>query len=213
VTEPQTNPVIRDPLLVGKNAPSNAYRADYEKRLAALIEETAQGYYKHLVGMQAAFHREFAPRAMAAMVGGFRSTAGFDILKKYDLGESRELTSSFAAVMGRTEHPITGPLVRLRKVSAENFAAQAPGILSAALADTKSPVNPLIAEALRRLKPKSLDEVALAYQAAFKKHRDKILPTSSCARSPAARARRMTPPSPSWPPSPGPCRTSRTSAP
>ena len=26
------------------------YRADYEKRLAALIDETAQGYYKHLAG-------------------------------------------------------------------------------------------------------------------------------------------------------------------
>ncbi|MEY3547796.1 MAG: hypothetical protein RLZZ552_163, partial [Verrucomicrobiota bacterium] len=175
VAEPQTNPVIRNPLLVGKNAPSNAYRADYEKRLATLIDETAQGYYKHLVGMQAAFHREFAPRAMAAMLGGFRSTAGFDLLKKYDLGQSRELDPSFASVMARPDHPITGPLVRLKRVGAEEFAEKAPGILAAALADTRSPVNPLIADALRGLKPKSIDEVALAYQAAFKKHRDKIL--------------------------------------
>ena len=175
VTEPQQNPVVRNPLLVGKNAPSNAYRADYEKRLAALIEETAQGYYKHLVAMQAAFHREFAPRALAAMVGGFRSTAGFDLLKKYDLGQSRELDSSFAAVMARPDHPVTGPLVRLKRVGAEGFAQKAPAVLEAALADTKSPVNPLIAEALRGLKPKSIDEVALAYQAAFKKHRDKII--------------------------------------
>ena len=155
--EPQTNPVIRNPLLVGKNAPSNAYRADYEKRLAALIEETAQGYYKHLVGMQAAFHREFAPRALSAMVGGFCSTAGFDVLKKYDLGQSRELDPSFAAVMARPDHPITGPLVRLKRVGAEEFAQKAPAILEAALADKKSPVNPLIAEALRGLKPKSVD--------------------------------------------------------
>jgi hypothetical protein len=175
VTEPQQNPVIREALQVGKDAPSSAERLDYQKRLAALIDETAQGYYKHLASMQAGFHREFAPRAMAAMVGGFRSTAGFDILKKYDLGQNRELEPSFAAVMARPDHPITGPLVRLKKVSAENFAAQAPGILAAALADTKTPLNPLIAEGLRGLKPKSLDEVALAYQDTFKKHREKIL--------------------------------------
>jgi hypothetical protein len=77
--------------------------------------------------------------------------------------------------MARPDHPITGPLVRLKRVGADEFAQKAPAILEAALADAKSPVNPLIAEALRGLKPKTLDEVALAYQAAFKKHRDKIL--------------------------------------
>jgi len=174
VIEPQQNPVIRDPLLTGKNAPTNAYRADYEKKLADLIAKTAGGYYRHLAGMQAAYHREFAPRALAAMVGGFRSTAGFDILKKYDLGQSRELDPSFAASMARPDNPITGPLVRLKKLSPDSFEKQAPAALEAALADKKTPVNPLVADALRGLKPKSLDEVALAYQALFKKHREKI---------------------------------------
>jgi hypothetical protein len=175
VIEPQQNPVVRDPLLVGKNAPTNAYRADYEKRLGELVNTTALGYYKHLAGMQGAFHREFAPRALAAMSGGFRSTAGFDILKKFDLGQSRELETSFAAVMNRAEHPITGPLVRLKRLSPESFEKQAPAIIEAAIADKKSPLNPLVADALRGLKPKSLEEVALAYQAVFKKHHDKIV--------------------------------------
>ena len=175
VIEPQQNPVIRDPLLVGKNAPSNAYRADYEKKLAELIAKTAGGYYRHLAGMQAAYHREFAPRALAALAGGFRSTAGFDILKKYDLGESRELGASFSGVMARPDHPITGPLVRLRKLTPEDFEKQAPAILEAALADKKAAVNPLVAEALRGLRPKSIDEVAFAYQALFKKHHDRIV--------------------------------------
>ena len=174
VVEPQQNPVVRDPLLVGKNAPSNAYRADYDKKHATLVDETAAGYYKHLAGMQAAFHREFAPRAMAAMLGGFRSTAGFDLLKKYDLGQSRELDTSFAGVM-RPGHAITGPLTRLKSLGAAEFAAKAPGLLAAALADPKAPVNPLIADGLRGLKPKSLEEVAFAYQAIFKQHRDKIV--------------------------------------
>ncbi len=175
VVEPQQNPVIRDPLLVGKNAPTNAYRADYEKKLAELIAKTASGYYRHVAGMQAAFHREFAPRALATMAGGFRSTAGFDILKKYDLGQSRELDPSFGGSLGRPDHPITGPLVRLKKIGPDNFEKQAPAIIEAALADKKSPVNPLVADALRGMKPKSLEEVAFAYQALFKKHHDKIV--------------------------------------
>jgi hypothetical protein len=175
VIEPQQNPVVRDPLLVGKNAPTNAYRADYEKKLAELISTTAGGYYKHLAGMQAAFHREFAPRALASMVGGFRSTAGFDVLKKFDLGQSRELDPSFASSVARSDHPITGPLLRLKRLGAENFEKQAPAAIEAALADKKTPVNPLVADALRGLKPKSLEEVAFAYQALFKKHHDKIV--------------------------------------
>jgi len=175
VIEPQQNPVVRDPLLVGKNAPTNAYRTDYEKRLGELVNTTALGYYKHLAGMQGAFHREFAPRALAAMSGGFRSTAGFDILKKFDMGDSRELGTSFASVMGRPDHPITGLLVRLKKVSPDNFEKQAPAMIEAALADKKNPVNTLIAEGLRGLKPKSLEEVAFAYQAVFKKNHDKIV--------------------------------------
>ena len=175
VIEPQQNPVVRDPLLIGKNAPTNAYRADYEKRLGELVNTTALGYYKHLAGLQGAFHREFAPRALAAMSGGFRSTAGFDILKKFDLGQNRELEPSFAAVMGRPDHPITGPLVRLKRLSPESFEKQAPAVIEAAIADKKSPLNPLVADALRGLKPKSLEEVALAYQAIFKKHHDKIV--------------------------------------
>ena len=175
VIEPQQNPVVRDPLLVGKNAPTNAYRADYEKRLGELVNTTASGYYKHLAGLQAAFHREFAPRALASLVGGFRSSAGFDILKKFDLGQSRELDPSFAGSVSRPEHPITGPLVRLKRVSPESFEKQAPAVIEAALADKKSPVNPLVADMLRGLKPKSLEEVGLAYQALFKKHHDKIV--------------------------------------
>jgi hypothetical protein len=174
VTEPEQNPVIRDPLLVGKSAPTNAYRADYEKKLAELLTKNAANYYRYLSGLQTTFHREFAPRALAAMVGGYRSKAGFDILKKYDLGQGKVLARTFDTVMSRPDHPITGPLVRLQKVGAEEFASKAPAILDAALSNKESPVNPLIAEALRGLKPKSIDEVAQAYQAAFKKNRDKI---------------------------------------
>lgn len=188
VIEPQQSPIVRNALLVGKDAPSTVEQTDYQKRLAALLDETGQGYFKHLVAMQAVFQREFAPRALAAMVGGFRSTAGFDLLKKYDLGQSRELDTTFAGVMGRADHPITGPLVRLRKVAPDAFARQAPALIAAALADKDNPVNPLIAEGLRGLKPQSLEEVAFAYQAILKKHRERTLAHIQSRGQPGGRA-------------------------
>jgi hypothetical protein len=171
VGEPLQNPVVRDPLLMGKNAPSNAYRADFEKKHAELINETGRGYYKHIAGLMNSFHKEFAPRALASMVGGYRSTAGYDILKKYDLQDFREIDSSY---MVRPDSPITGPLARLKRVSEKNFEKEAPAVIAEALADKKTPVNPIIAEALRNLKPRTLEEVALAYQTVFLKNHDKI---------------------------------------
>ena len=47
--------------------------------------------------------------------------------------------------------------------------------LAAALADKKHPVNPLISAALRDLKPKTIDDVALAYQKVYNDAKDSIL--------------------------------------
>ena len=64
---------------------------------------------------------------------------------------------------------------RVRSIPEAQFAEKAPAVLAAALADKKLAVNPLIAEALRNLKPKSLDEVAFAYDAVFAKNHERIL--------------------------------------
>ena len=58
----------------------------------------------------------------------------------------------------------------MRRLTDAEFAARAPEALAAALTDKKYPVNPLVVEALANLKPKTLDDVALAYQAMFQKH-------------------------------------------
>lgn len=171
VGEPLQDPIIRDPLLTGKNAPATVERADYEKQMNELIAETARGYYRHLTGVMGQFHKEFGPRVLASLVGGYRSTAGYDVLTKYKLTQAREIDSSYSA---RPDHPITGPLAQLKRLSEKDFEAKAPGIIAAALADKKSPVNPIIAEALRSLKPKTLEEVALVYQAVLLKNRDRI---------------------------------------
>jgi hypothetical protein len=66
IVEPRQNPLIRDPLLIGRSAQTNPYRSDYEKKLSGLVAKNAGNYYRYLTDMQSAFHREFAPRALPA---------------------------------------------------------------------------------------------------------------------------------------------------
>jgi hypothetical protein len=73
------------------------------------------------------------------------------------------------------DSPITGPFARCASIPVAEFAERAPAVIASALADKKHPVNPLIAAALRDLKPKTIDDVALAYQKVYNDAKDSIL--------------------------------------
>jgi cytochrome c553 len=167
--DPLVDPVIRG----ARTAPA-AVRADYEKQLRQYMDENVRGYYKYVGGQLALLHKGFGARAMVALAGGVRTEKGYDMQQKYKdkYVVDREVDG---AMMIRSDSPVTGPLARLRAVPEAQFAEKAPAAIAAALADKKLAVNPLVAEALRNLKPKSLDDVAFAYDALFVKHHDRIM--------------------------------------
>ena len=172
IGEPLNEPVVKSAMTSGTRAVPSAVRLDFEKKMAALQDDNVRGYFSHITHVLKTVHAEFAGRALSNMAGGPRTTGGFDILERYKLTFNREVDAS---IVVQTNSPITGPLARLKKVSEKNFAQEAPKVIAAALADPSSPVNPLIADALRNLKPKTIDEVALACQDVFKKNHDRIL--------------------------------------
>jgi Protein of unknown function (DUF1553)/Protein of unknown function (DUF1549)/Planctomycete cytochrome C len=165
--EPLVEPAIR-----GTRSAPAAVRADYERQMKQLMDENVKGYYKYTASLISIVHREFGPRALVAMSGGMRSEKGFDIEKKFKLTQEREVDGS---LMINNNSPITGPLARLRNLKDSEFEAKAPEIIAAALADKRLQVNPYIAEGLRNLKPKSLEDVTFAYQGIFQKYHDRIL--------------------------------------
>ena len=167
--DPLVDPVIRG----ARTAPA-AVRADYEKQLRQYMDENVRGYYKYIGGQITLLHKGYGARAMVALAGGVRSEKGYDLQQKYKdkYVVDREVDG---AMMIRSDSPVTGPLARLRAVPEAQFAEKAPAAIAAALADKKLAVNPLVAEALRNLKPKSLDDVAFAYDALFVKHHDRIM--------------------------------------
>ena len=165
-TEPLQEPVIR-----GTRIGTAAERADYDKKLRELVAANTRGYYRYTAAQLGILYRDFAGRALFQMAGQ-RSEKGFDIQKQYKFEPVREVDGSINI---STNSPITGPLARLRRLTEVEFAARAPEVLAAALVDKKTPVNPLVIEALANLKPKTLDDVALAYQAMFQKHQARLL--------------------------------------
>jgi len=180
--DPLVDPVIRG----ARTAPA-AVRADYEKQLRQFMDDNVRGYYRYIGGQITLLHKGYGARAMVALAGGVRSEKGFDMQQKYKdkYVVDREVDG---AMVIRSDSPITGPLARVRAIPEAQFAEKAPAVLAAALADKKLAVNPLIAEALRNLKPKSLEDVAFAYDAVFTKNHDRIMAHLQMRGTPGKRA-------------------------
>ncbi len=180
--DPLVDPVIRG----ARTAPA-AVRADYEKQLRQYMDENVRGYYRYIGGQITLLHKGYGARAMVALAGGVRSEKGYDMQQKYKdkYVVDREVDG---AMVIRSDSPITGPLARVRAIPEAQFAEKAPAVLAAALADKKLAVNPLIAEALRNLKPKSLEDVAFAYDAVFAKNHDRVMAHLQMRGTPGKRA-------------------------
>lgn len=162
--EPLQRPAISSP-------DAAAQRADYQKRLNALQAESAAGFYDYIREMRTRYNREMAGRLVATT---FRrgSVEWGDVNEKYKLDTPMP---DFEAMRVQVDSPITGPFARCAAIPVAEFAERAPAVIAAALADKKRPVNLLISAALRDLKPKTIDDVALAYQKVYVDAKESIL--------------------------------------
>ena len=121
--------------------------------------------------MRARYNREMAGRLVATTFRRGSAEWG-DVNERYKLETP---LPDFEPMRVQIDSPITGPFARCASIPVAEFAERAPAVLAAALADKKHPVNPLIAAALRDLKPKTIDDVAMAYQKVYNDAKDSIL--------------------------------------
>ncbi|MEY2751192.1 MAG: hypothetical protein RLZZ550_1163 [Verrucomicrobiota bacterium] len=166
-----------------------ALKADFQKRLDQLQAESAAGYYKYFKDMRARYDREMAGRLVAATLKRGSVEWG-DVNEKYKLETP---LPDFEPMRIQADSPITGPFARVAAIPAAVFEERAAAVLAAALNDPKNPVNPLIASALRGLKPKTIDDVALAYQKAYNDSKASILAHIDRCATPG-RSSKQTPP-------------------
>ncbi|MEI6283677.1 MAG: PSD1 and planctomycete cytochrome C domain-containing protein [Opitutae bacterium] len=161
---------LDEPMIKTTRIPTATERADFDKKMKDLVESNTRGYYRYIRAQLATLHKDFAGRALSALAG-FKSTRSADLQKTYNFTLVREVDTS---IIINKISPITAPLAHLQKIPAEEFEEKAPQVIATVLANKKVPINPYVAEALVNLKPKTIDDVALAYQAMFKKYSAQI---------------------------------------
>ena len=163
---------LHHPTIAASSKTAAAARTDFTKRLGQLQDEQVAGFFRYMRETRARYDKEMAGRLMIASVRRGSSEAG-EYSDRYKI----DLTSDvdFAAMRIQKDSPITGPFYAVAQVPVVYFADRAPIAIKEALADTDHPVNPIIAAALRDLKPKTLHDVAAAYQKAYNENKAAIL--------------------------------------
>ena len=160
------------PTIAATSKTASVARTDFNKRLGQLQDEQVAGFFRYMRETRARYDKEMAGRLMIASVRRGSAEAG-DYSDKYKIHLVDD--TDFAAMRIQKDSPITGPFAAAAAVPVVYFAERAPGAIEEALKDTEHPVNPIIAAALRGLKPKSLDDVAAAYQKAYNENKAAIL--------------------------------------
>ena len=149
-----------------------AVRKDFEKRFNQLQDEQVAGFFRYMRETRALYEREMGGRLMLTTVRGGSAEAG-EYSDKYKI--SLDEMTDFAAMRVQKDSPITGPFHAAAQVPLVYFAERAPAAIAESLSDPDRPVNPIIAAALRALKPKTLEDVAMAYQKVYNDNKAAIL--------------------------------------
>jgi cytochrome c553 len=160
------------PTIAATSKSAAAARSDFTKRLNQLQDEQVGGFFRYMRETRARYDKEMAGRLMIASVRRGSSEAG-EYSDRYKIDLQSDV--DFAAMRIQKDSPITGPFYAAAQVPVVYFAERAPIAIQEAISDTDHPVNPIIAAALRGLKPKSLHDVAAAYQKAYNENKSAIL--------------------------------------
>ena len=163
---------LQQPTIAATSKAAAAARSDFTKRLNQLQDEQVAGFFRYMRETRARYDREMAGRLMIATVRGGSSEAGeYSDRYKIDL----QTDTDFAAMRIQKDSPITGPFAALAAVPFVYFAERAPIVLQQYLENPDNGVNPILAAGLRGLKPKSMHDVAAAYQRVYNENKAPIL--------------------------------------
>ncbi|HEX3132956.1 MAG TPA: DUF1549 and DUF1553 domain-containing protein, partial [Planctomycetota bacterium] len=144
--------------------------ADYCTKLADFTNQNRTTFFV-IMRKRLGDFQERAEGYLRLVVINGRSPERLQIAEAYGLApENRdEIREVLGAIQLRNENPVIGPYARLSRIPDDQFADKAPAALAVALNDKKNPVNAIVADALRSLKPRTLAEVARVYGILFAK--------------------------------------------
>jgi hypothetical protein len=140
-------------------------RAEYDAEMEKLLAQGRSSYYTYLRQKQQRFYSN-ATGFLLARCYTPRSKEWGEVMDKYNLNVQRD-RGTMAAIPFRPDDPVTGPLSRLARLPKANFPTMAPIAIQRMLKTGQ--VNPSIAQALQNLKPKNIEDVAIAYGNVFQR--------------------------------------------
>ena len=139
-------------------------RADFDAKLADLAGQNRDVIYR-IVKRASQQFQQHAEGYLLVIAQPGRGTARYDIAKKYGLWPlDRDVIGNLRL---NPQDPVLGPFAQLARLPQATFEQRAAVLLPAMLRDARRQVNPLVADALRDLKVKSLEDVAHAYGQLF----------------------------------------------
>ena len=149
--------------------PDPALKAEYEKKVAGVVKENHDIYYRevdHFLGLFQAKPADYLKAAMLGgrMAGGKNAEERQAIIKKADLDVP--LTNFFARVL-RPDHPVYGPLKKLEALSESEFATRGPALVAEMKQSGR--YNSLVMDALVKADVHSAYEVFAAYESLLKR--------------------------------------------
>ena len=170
------SPAVRSPArspgpIIAKPDPS--LKADYEKKLAAVVKENSDIYYREVEHFLGLFQGKPADYMKAAILtGGMRGKNAEErqaIIKKADLDVP--LTNFFQRVM-RPDHPVYGPLKKLEALSESEFASRGPALIKEMQKSGR--YNSLVMDELAKADVHSAYEALAVYESLLKRMAPKL---------------------------------------
>jgi hypothetical protein len=153
ITEPADKPIVE---VTG----DSTQRADFDAKLADLSAQNREVIYS-ILRQDVRQFQENAEGYLLVITTPGRGPERYDVAKKYGLWPlDRDITNNLRL---NPQDPVLGPFAQLSRLPKATFEERAAVLLPRLLNDRRRPVNPLVANALRDLKPHSLDEAAHAY--------------------------------------------------
>jgi mono/diheme cytochrome c family protein len=143
-------------------------KADYEKKLDALLVRGRRDYFDYAAYRLDEFYK--APAAwLQAAQGNPRSKETGDILEAAGLQSNLQSRYLLGSLRARQDHPVLGPLVRLSRANEQQLRRGGPVLLTRMLGNRDGQAfNPIVVRELQKAQPKSPAEVAAVYGRLYK---------------------------------------------
>ncbi len=155
--------------------PNPSLKAEYDKKVAAVVKENHDIYYREVENFLGMFQSKPADYLKAAMLGGRMNAGGKNaeerqaIIKKADLDVP--LTNYLARFL-RPDHPVFGPLKKLESMSDSEFASRGPAAIQEMV--KSGHYNAVVMAELEKAKVHSGYEVLAAYEGLIKRMAPKL---------------------------------------